>query len=134
MTMGARKTVPPRMFRMVPLGESHTKAQVLDAGCDTRGMKLKRTLLELEFLDPSLVWGDGCTLDTDRVFQNGIGRVHSDLVVRLISIRQTEVVVLQVDIEVRMYELVLDVLPYYPRHLIAIELDYGVFDLNLLSP
>ena len=24
MTMGSRKTVPPRMLRMVPLGESHT--------------------------------------------------------------------------------------------------------------
>lgn len=91
----------------------------------------RHTLLEIEFLDSLFVWGDSGALDTDRVLLDSLGSINGDLIVRLIPVRQTEVVVLEVDVQVRMNKLVLDILPYYPGHLVAIELDDGILDLDL---
>lgn len=95
---------------------------------DGRG---KLTLLQLELLDTSLIGGDGGTLDTDLVLLDGLGGVNGDLVVGLVTVLETEIIVLQVDIEVGIDELVLDGLPDDTGHLIAIELNDGVLDLDL---
>jgi hypothetical protein len=62
-------------------------------------------LLELELLDALLVGCDGRALDTDRVLLDGLGGIERDLVVRLIAVGQAEIVVLEVDVEVRVDEL-----------------------------
>jgi|TARA_R110002003_G_scaffold111_1_gene9401 hypothetical protein len=62
-------------------------------------------LLQLEFLHSLLVWGDGRALDTDRVLLDGLGGVDGDLVVGLVTVLQTEIVVLEVNVEVRVDEL-----------------------------
>ena len=84
MTIGSRKTVPPRMFRIVPLGESHTGKGQGRSKCTADSWKL--TFLELEFLDSLLIRGNGGALDADRVFLDRVGRVHRDLVFGLISV------------------------------------------------
>lgn len=66
------------------------------------------------------------------MFQYSIGSVNSNLIICLVSIRKAQIVVLQVNIEIRVYEPALDILPNYPRHLIAIDLDNRVFDFDLL--
>ena len=89
------------------------------------------TLFQLEFLNSRFVWGDGSTLDTYRVLFDGVGGVYRNLVFRLISIWQAKVVVFKVDVEVRMYKLVFDLLPYYPGHFIAVKFHYWVLDFDL---
>ena len=88
---------------MVPLGDSHTASRQLLAG--VMGNMRLLTLLQVEFLDTTLVGSNGSALDTDRVLLDSLGSVDSDLVVGLISVRQSQVVVLEVDIQVRVNEL-----------------------------
>lgn len=90
-------------------------------------------LLELELLDTLLIGGDGRALDTDRVLLDGLGGIESDLVVGLVTVLQTKVVVLEVNVEVGVDELVLDGLPDDASHLIAIKLDHRVHHLDLLD-
>jgi hypothetical protein len=40
-------------------------------------------LLEIELLDSGLVWGNGGTLDSDRVLLDSIGGIDGDLVIGL---------------------------------------------------
>lgn len=128
MTMGSRKTVPPRMLRIVPLGDSHTRhGQYVGVRASWGGL----TLLEVELLDSLLVRGNCSAFDANRIFQNSLCCVDSDLVIRLVSIWQAKVVVFEVDVEVWMDELVFDVLPYYARHLISVQLDDGILDFDL---
>lgn len=123
---------------MVPLGESHTersKETHVSPGVATqkakKGQGIQLTVLELELLDTSLVGGDGSALHTDRVLLDGLSGINGDLVVGLITVLEAEIVVLEVDVQVGEDELLLDVLPDHTGHLIAVELDDGVLDLDL---
>lgn len=93
----------------------------------------ERTLLELELLNAGLIWSDGGALDTDGVLLDGLSGINGDLVVRLITVLKTEIVVLEVDIEVWVDELVLDILPDDAGHLITVQLDDWILDLDLLD-
>ena len=80
-------------------------------------------LLQFEFLYPGLVWGDGSAFDSDVVLLDGLRRVDRDLVVGLrgndvrpwkrekrrgtygVSGLESEVVVLDVEVEIRKDEL-----------------------------
>ena len=104
--MGSRKMTPPRMLRMVPLGDLPH-------------------LLEVELFDARLVRRDGRALDGDAVLLGGVGGVDRDLVVGLVAVLDAEVVVLEVHVEVGVDQLVLDELPDDARHLIAVHLDDG---------
>lgn len=57
-------------------------------------------LLELELFYTLLIWGNGCALDTNRVLFDSLGGIERDLVVGLITVWQTQVVVLKVNVEV----------------------------------
>ena len=57
--------------------------------------------------------------------------VDRDLVVGRVAVLDAEVVVLEVDVEVRVDQGVLDLLPDDACHLVAVELDDGAFDLDL---
>lgn len=46
------------------------------------------TLLQLELLDTSLIWGDGGTLDADTVLLDSLGGLDGDLVIGLITVLQ----------------------------------------------
>ena len=62
---------------------------------------------------------------------DGDGGVDGDLIVGRIAVLDAEVVVLQLHIEVLQDQLILDELPDDAGHLVAIELDDGVVDLDL---
>jgi hypothetical protein len=64
-------------------------------------------LLELELLDSLLIGCDGRALDTNRVLLDSLGGIESDLVVGLITVGQTKVVVLEVNVQVWVNELVI---------------------------
>ena len=58
-------------------------------------------LLQIELFDTGFIWRDGCTLDTNTVLQNGFCRINCDLIACCVTMLNTEVVILKVDVEVR---------------------------------
>ena len=97
---------------MVPLGDFHI-------------------FLRLNSFDPRLVRGDGGALDADAVPLDGFGRLDRHPVVGGVAVLHAEVVVIDLDIEKRQDQLVLDHLPDDPGHLVAVEIDDGIGDLDL---
>lgn len=93
----------------------------------------KPTLLKVELLDSSLVGRNGSALNTNRVLLDRLRRINCNLIICLVSVFQPQIIVLQVDVQVRMDELVLDVLPDDTGHLVAVELHHWVLDLDLLE-
>jgi hypothetical protein len=106
MMIGSRKTTPPRMLRIVP------------------------HLLQPELRHPGLVRGDRGALHADTVPLDGVRRVDGHLVVGLIAVLDRQVVVLELHLEVRQDQLLPDLLPDDPGHLVAVELHDRVVDLN----
>ncbi|CAG9096414.1 unnamed protein product, partial [Plutella xylostella] len=82
-------------------------------------------LLELELLDSLLVGSDGGALDADVVLLDGVGTVDSDLVVGLVAVLHAQVVSVQLDVQEREDQLVLDQVPDDPGHLIPEDVDDG---------
>ena len=87
--------------------------------------------LEIELLDSGLVRGNGGTLDSNLVLLDCIGSIQSHLVVGCISVLHAEVVVVDLEIQVRQDKRVLDLLPDDSGHLITIHFDNGILDYNL---
>ena len=65
------------------------------------------------------------------VLLDGVGGVDGDLVVGGVAVLDTQVVVLQVHVEVGQDQGVFDQLPDDPGHLVAVELYDGAFDMIL---
>ena len=107
------------------LAEHHAAEDVADGA-----VRRLPHFLQAEFLHPGLVGGDGGAFDADADLLDGVGGVDRDLVVGLVAVFHSEVEIHQVDIEERVDQLVLDVLPDDPGHLVAIEFDDGVGHLD----
>ncbi len=88
-------------------------------------------LLQTEFLDTRFVGGDGGALDADVVLLDGVRRVDRHLVVGGVAVFHAEVVVLEIHVQVRVDQLVLDELPDDAGHLVAVEFDDLTFNLDL---
>lgn len=58
------------------------------------------TLLQLELLNARLIGRDGGALDGNAILLGSLGGLNGDLVVGLVTVFQTQVVVLQVNVEV----------------------------------
>jgi len=86
--------------------------------------------LQVKFLHPCLVRGDGGAFDADADLLDGIGGIDRDLIVGLVAVFHSEIEIHQVDIKEWIDQLVLDVLPDDPCHLVAIEFDDGVGHLD----
>ena len=99
-----------------------------DAAEDVADRAVRRSphLLQPELLDARLVGRDRGALHADAVLLGGVGGVDRDLVVGGVAVLDAEVVVVELDVEVRQDQLVLDELPDDPRHLVAVHLDDGV--------
>ena len=89
--IGSRKTVPPRMFLMVPFGDFHCRndCEVILSSIVFR----PHHLFELELFDSLLIGRDGGTLDTNSVFEDSFCRVGCDLVVGLVTARRAKMFV-----------------------------------------
>lgn len=61
---------------------------------------MKSTELAVTF-DALLIWGDGRALDADVELLDGVGGVDRHLVVRGVTVREAEVEVLDVQVQVR---------------------------------
>ena len=104
-----------------------------DAAEDVADRAVRRAphLLQAELLDPGLVRGDRRALDADAVPLDRVRGVDGDLVVGVVAALDAQVVVLQVDVQVRQDQLVLDELPDDAGHLVAVEFDDRARHLDL---
>lgn len=76
------------------LSEDGTSQDVSDSSVRTQPH-----LLETEFLDSSFIGSDRCTLDGYLVLLGSFGRVDCDLVVGSVSVFDTEIKVLELDVD-----------------------------------
>ena len=76
------------------------------------------------------VWGDGRTFHRYSVFHRGIGRINRYLVIGFISMLQSQVVVLGLQVNKRKKKFVLDHFPENTGHLVSIHLDQRGRHLN----
>src|SRR5581483_169346 len=90
-------------------------------------------LLQSELLDARLVRRDRRAFHADAVLLDRARRVERHPIVGRVPVLDPQIVVLQVDVEIRQDQLVLDELPDDARHLVAVELDDGVLDLDLFQ-
>ena len=81
---------------------------------------------------PRLVRGDGGAFDADPNRLDGLGRVDRDLIVGGVPVLDREVVIMQVDVEIGQDQLFLDQVPDDARHLVAVQFDDGIGDLDLV--
>ena len=112
---------------MIGLFQPGTSLGIFEMIIGSRKMTPPRMLLQAELFDARLVWRYGRALDADTVLLDGVGRIDRDLVVGRIAVLDAEVVVLEIDIEVRIDERVFDLLPDDASHLIAIQLNDCAF-------
>jgi hypothetical protein len=90
-------------------------------------------LLQFEFLNSSLIGGDGGALDSHLALLDGSGGIEGHLVIGLVSVLDTEIEVVDLEVEERMDEIVLDELPEDPGHLVTVMLSDSALHLDLLG-
>src|SRR5699024_10975569 len=117
----------PRHVRDDDRGAEDRPAQDVADGAVGRAVHPR----EPELLHARPVGGDGGALDAHPVLLDRVGGVDRDPVIGGVTVLDAEVVVLEVHIQVRMDELVLDELPDDAGHLVAVQLDYGPLDPDL---
>lgn len=61
---------------------------------------------------------------------NGVGGIDGHLIIGFVTVLDTQIVVVEVHVEVRQNQTILDVLPDHAGHLVAVEFDNGAFDLD----
>ena len=113
-TMGARNTVPSSMARMVPLGLFHICLRLYSSTRWALGVMVAH-------------------LTATPYFLRGLGRVHGDLVIRLIPVLQAQVIVFGLQVHIGQNQLVLDHLPQDAGHLVAVHLHQRRFHQNLVQ-
>ena len=110
--IGSRKMTPPRMLRIVPFGDFHIFLRLNSFTRASSGVIVAHLTPTPYLLDR-------------------VGGIDRHLVVGRVAVLDAEVEVVQVDVEIGVDQLVLDQLPDDAGHLVAVELDDRIFDLDL---
>ena len=80
--IGSRKTVPPRMFRIF-----HTELSIRERFPKRKGtystVGALPHLFQVELFHSGLIGCNGCTFNSDLVFNDRVSRVNSDLIICL---------------------------------------------------
>ena len=90
-------------------------------------------LFEFKFFYSGFVGSDGGALDSDFAFFDGYGSIKGDFVISFVSIFDSKIKVLYVEVEVGSDKFVFDELPEDSGHLISIKFCNCVFDFNSLG-
>ena len=90
--IGSRKITPPRMLRMVPLGDFHIFLSLNSSTRASSGVMVAHLTPTPMLLDR-------------------LGRIDRDLVVGLVAVLDAEVVIVELDVEIGQDQLVLDERP-----------------------
>ena len=108
------------------LPEDHAAEDVAD-----RAIRRLPHLLQVEFLHPGFVRGDGRALHADAMTLDRLGGFDRDLVVGGVAVLHPQVVVVEVDIQVREDQLVFDPLPDDAGHFVPVQVHDRVGDFDL---
>ena len=87
-------------------------------------------LLEVIFLHPLGVGGDGGAFDCHAILARGLGAFHGHAVIRFIPVLEPQVKVHGLQIHIGQNQLFLDLLPQDAGHLVAVHFDKRRFHLN----
>lgn len=88
-------------------------------------------LLQVKLLDSALVWGDGSALDSNLMLLGSLGAVDRNLIVSCVTRSHRQVIVLCLEVDIRVDVSLLDPLPDDTSHLITINIDDWLSDLDL---
>lgn len=83
-------------------------------------------LFEFELFDSCLIGCDSGAFDPDFTVFNGLSSINGNLIIGLISMLDSEVKILDVEVQKREDKFVFDRLPNDSGHLVSIELDNRV--------
>ena len=112
MMIGSRKMVPPRMLRIVPLGDFHIFFSLNSSTRCSSGVMVAH-------------------LTPTPTFLMALAAVDRHLVVGGVTVLDAEIEIHQVDVEIGVDQLVLDELPDDAGHLVAVEFDDRIVHLDL---
>ena len=87
-------------------------------------------MFEFKLLDSGLIWGDGSTLDSNFTFFDCFGSIKGNLIVGLITMLDSKVEVLDGEMKEGENEIIFDGFPDDSGHLITIEFDDGIRDMD----
>ena len=104
----------------------HRSAQIIS----DRAIRAEPHLFQVKLFHSRLIGRDRRTFNPDGILLNGSGGLQGDLIVGLVTVGEAEIIVLEIDVEVRVDELFFDELPYNTSHFISIEFDNWVYDLD----
>ena len=88
-------------------------------------------LLQLELFNARFIRGDGGAFDADAVLLDGLSRIDGDLVVGRVAVLDREVIILNLEVEIRRDQEVFDHLPDDAGHFVAIKIDNWISNFNL---
>mmetsp|Transcript_18496 Transcript_18496/g.13296 ORF Transcript_18496/g.13296 Transcript_18496/m.13296 type:complete len:332 (+) Transcript_18496:516-1511(+) len=88
-------------------------------------------LLKLELFNTTLIRSNSGTFDTNLMLLDGVSGIDGDLIVGLITRGDTQVIVLGLKIKIRIDMSLLDPVPDDTGHLITIDINDGLCNLNL---
>ena len=88
-------------------------------------------LLKAELFDTTLIWGDSGALYSNLVLHGSVSSINRDLIISGITRGNRQVIVLSLQVEVRVDVALLDPLPDDAGHLVTIDVDDGVGNLDL---
>jgi hypothetical protein len=86
--------------------------------------------MQVEFLHPRLVRRDGRAFDRDADLLGRFRGIDRDLIASLVALLDAEIEIQQLDVKIGIDQLVLDVLPDDPGHLVAVHLDDRIGDFD----
>ena len=88
-------------------------------------------LLQLELFNARFIGGDGSALNANAMLLDGLGCVDGDLVVCCVAVLDREVIILNLEVEIRRDQEVFDHLPDDAGHFVAIKIDNWISNFNL---
>ncbi len=108
--------------------ENCTAQNVSDCSVGT-----KPHFFQIELFDSFLIGCDGGTFNTNIVLFDGLCRIYGHLIIGLITIWQTQVVILDFQVQVRQDEHFFDFGPNDASHFVTIQIDNWVGDFDAWS-
>ena len=88
-------------------------------------------LLEVKFFHTGRIRSDSCAFHAYTILLDCVGGIDCYLVIGGIAVFHAEIIIFQINIEIRQDQLFFDQIPDDARHLIAIEFNNGIGDFYL---
>ena len=133
MTTDDNWLVPMRhQFRNVLADDRLAKYNAIQ-NVTNRAVRRLPHLLQVKFFNPGFVRGYRCAFHANAVFQDCVCRVNRHLVAGCITILDAQVVIVNVDIEIRQDQTIFDEFPDDSRHFVTVNINNRIYNFDLAS-